>query len=327
MTDEAALALAPDDRVTPFQVEGLDVRGRVVRLGDAVDTILRRHDYPAPVNRVLGEAVALATLLGTTLKFAGRFQLQTRGDGPISMVVVDFDAPDRIRACAQFDAARITGDPPTGELLGHGHLALTLDQGADMQRYQGVVALSGQGFEALAHQYFLQSEQIPTLIRLAVGEVQRVGEGEDGSLHWRTGGLLVQFLPQASERVQRRDLHPGDAPAGMVIDEVEPDEAWAEASSLVATVEDHELLDPQLGSERLLYRLFHERGVRVFEPAPVREACRCSRERILTMLRRFTAQERADMVQNGRIGVTCEFCSTHYALTPEEVEPLAADQA
>ncbi|MFO7308802.1 MAG: Hsp33 family molecular chaperone [Pseudomonadota bacterium] len=322
---DAAVTPAGDDRVLPFAVEALDVRGRVASLGPSIDTIIARHAYPAPVSRVVGEAVVLTALLGSALKLDGRFQLQTRTDGPINMIVVDFDAPGRLRACARFDTARVeaamaAGETTTGELLGHGHLALTIDQGGTMTRYQGVVALEGQSLEEAAHQYFRQSEQIPTLVRLAVGEA--MGGGDHA---WRAGGLMVQFLPRSSERMRREDLNPGDAPEGY-----EPaagpgeDDAWTEAKFLVATVEDHELLDPTLTREQLLYRLFHERGVRVFEPLPVEESCRCSSDRILAMLKGFSPEDRADMVgDNGRIGITCEFCSRHYDIDPADVAAAA----
>ena len=313
-----------DDVALPFAVEPLDVRGRVVRLGPSVDAVLSRHGYPAPVARLLGEAAALTALMGAALKLEGRFQLQTRSDGPVDMLVVDFDAPDRLRAFARFDAERLAqaqaqGGATPAALLGKGHLAFTIEQGGDFSRYQGLVALAGQGLEEAAHEYFRQSEQIPTLVRLAVAE-SVTGEGSS----WRAGGLMVQFLPQASEGRRAPDLPPGDAPAGALVEEVPEDDAWAEARALASTVEDHELVDPLLSSERLLFRLFHERGVKVFEPRPLRQACRCTDLRIRDMLRQFTPQERRDMVgDDGRIGVTCEFCSTHRDFDPAEFDPSA----
>ncbi len=313
-----------DDVALPFAVEPLDVRGRVVRLGPSVDAILARHGYPAPVARLLGEAAALTALLGAALKLEGRFQLQTRSDGPVDMLVVDFDAPDRLRAFARFDAdllaqAQAAGGASPAALLGSGHLAFTIETGGDLSRYQGVVALAGQGLEAAAHEYFRQSEQIPTLVRLAVAE-SVTGAGSS----WRAGGLMVQFLPDVSEGRRHADLPPGDAPAGAQVEEPSEDEAWAEARALAGTVEDHELVDPLLSSERLLYRLFHERGVTVFEPRPIRQACRCTDLRIRDMLRQFTPQERRDMIgDDGRIGVTCEFCSTHRDFDPVEFDPAS----
>jgi molecular chaperone Hsp33 len=306
-----------DDFLLPFQVDRLDVRGRVLRLGPAIDMLLKRHAYPAPVLRLVAEAAALTALLGSALKLEGRFQLQTKSDGAVSMLVVDFDAPDRIRAYAQFDAAAIRTEATPAALLGRGHLALTIDQGGSMNRYQGVVPLDGLGLEAAAHQYFRQSEQIPTRIRLAVGEVSNAA-----GTAWRAGGLFLQFLPEAPERMRQGDLDPGDAPAGSAADPFREDDSWTEAKVLVDTVEDHELLDPSLSSEQLLYRLFHEAGVRVYAGQKLQEACRCSRDRILGMLRRFTDQERQDMVgDDGRIAVTCEFCSTRYDVAPSEAMP------
>jgi molecular chaperone Hsp33 len=318
-----AEALGLDDRIVPFGVEALDVRGRILRLGPAIDRILTRHAYPEPVSQLVGQAVALTALLGTSLKFEGRFQLQTRSDGAVDLMVVDFEAPDRLRAYARFDRERVEREVAAGTtiagLLGKGHLALTIDQGADMARYQGVVALEGQGLEEAAHQYFRQSEQIPTRVRLAVGETF-VGAGGTGHHAWRAGGILVQFLPQSPERARQQDLPPGDAPEGHETPAHREDDAWVEARSLVDTVEDHELLDPALSSEQLLYRLFHERGVRVFEDQRVHEQCRCSRPRILAMLKSFTPEERASMVgDDGTIGITCEFCSTHYTVDPSEI--------
>ncbi len=305
---------AHDDMVLPFAVEPLDVRGRVVRLGPAIDEILTRHAYPPPVARLVGEAAALTVLLGAALKSEGRLQLQTRSDGIVDMIVVDFDAPDRLRAFARFDEAKLAEITPGTELLGHGHLALTIEQGSDVARYQGVVALEGQGLGEAAHQYFRQSEQIPTFVRLAVAE-SLTGVATS----WRAGGLLLQFLPASIERQRQADLAPGDAPEGAILPETLEDDAWAEAKALAATLEDHELVDPGLSSERLLFRLFHERGVKVFAPQNVRAACRCSDERIAAMLRNFTQAERDDMVgENGKIGVTCEFCSTYREFDPAD---------
>lgn len=311
-----------DDVVIPFAVEPLDVRGRIVRLGDAVDALIARHGYPEAVARVIGEAAALTALLGSALKFEGRFQLQTRTDGPIEMIVVDFDTPDRLRAFARFDAERVTqavasGAGRAGGLIGHGHLAMTIDQGSTASRYQGVVAMEGQSLEEAAHQYFRQSEQIPTRVRLAVAQ-----EFGDRGAHWRAGGLLVQFLPMSVDRQRQADLDPGDAPEGARRgDDFDEDDAWTEAKALVDTVEDVELVDPAVSSETLLFRLFHERGVRVFEGQALREGCNCSRDRIMAMLAGFSKEDRRDMIaDDGRIGVTCEFCSRRYDLAPEDVE-------
>src|SRR4030081_1758239 len=308
----APAEVSADDTVLPFEVPVLDLRGRVVRLGPAVDAILESHDYPQPVAKLLGEA----------WKFEGRFILQTQTDGPVRMLVVDFMTPDKVRACARFDKNRVAeviaaGTTDAGMMLGHGHLAMTIDQGGDMNRYQGLVALEGGNLEDAAHEYFLRSEQIPTRVRLAVAEEWR--GGGDGPKHrWRAGGILLQFLPKAPERARQADLHPGNAPEGAVTHEVEEDDAWVEGQSLISTVEDVELIDPDLSGERLLYRLFHERGVRVFPPLPLRAQCSCSREAVSSMLGNFAPKDRADMVKDGKVVVTCEFCSSVYEFTPQE---------
>src|SRR6202051_1922703 len=306
-----------DDAVLPFEVDTLDLRGRLTRLGPALDDILTRHDYPAAVCKLIGEAIVLTTLLGSSLKFDGRFILQTQTDGPVSFLIVDFQAPDRLRAYARFDAGRLEDGQDSGALLGKGHLAMTIDQGPDMSRYQGMVALEGRGLEDAAHEYFLRSEQIPTRVRLAVGEEWR--GGKDGPRHrWRAGGMLLQFLPKAPERARQADLHPGDAPEGVVAHTIAEDDAWIEGQSLISTVEDVELIDPDLSGGGLRSRLFHERGVRVFQPLPLRAQCSCSREAVAAMLASFAPKDRAAMVKDGKVVVTCEFCSSVYPFTPQE---------
>jgi molecular chaperone Hsp33 len=312
----APSAVPVDDAVIPFEVNALDLRGRLTRMGPALDEILTKHDYPAPVGKLLGEAIVLTTLLGSSLKFEGRFILQTQTDGPVSLLIVDFQAPDRLRAYARYDVKRLKPGLDSGALLGKGHLAMTIDQGPDMSRYQGLVALDGGGLEEAAHEYFLRSEQIPTRVRIAVGEEFRGGEG--GKHRWRAGGLLMQFLPKAPERARQADLHPGDAPQGTVPHTVAEDDAWVEGQSLIGTVEDLELIDPDLSGERLLYRLFHERGVRVFKEVALQARCSCSRDAVSSMLKSFEQEDRAEMVKDGKVVVTCEFCSSVYEFTPQE---------
>jgi molecular chaperone Hsp33 len=326
-TDPAIPTRAPaeasaDDTVLPFEVSALDLRGRVVRLGLSVDTILEGHNYPQPVAKLLGEAIVLTIMLGTALKFEGRFILQTKTDGPVPMLVVDFTTPNKVRACARIDKARVAeaiaaGKTDAGSLLGRGHLAMTIDQGSDMNRYQGLVALDGGTLEDAAHEYFLRSEQIPTRVRLAVAEEFR---GDGGPKHrWRAGGILLQFVPRAPERARVADLDPGDAPEGVTKHVVDEDDAWVEGRSLIDTVEDIELIDPEVSSERLLYRLFHERGVRVFNSMDVHAQCSCSRDSVEAMLRSFPQTDREEMVENGVISVTCEFCSQTYVFQPADV--------
>jgi molecular chaperone Hsp33 len=317
----APAATSPDDTILPFEVASLESRGRVVRLGPSVDAILRRHDYPLPVAKLVGEAIVLTVLLGSVLKFEGRFILQTQTDGPVSMLVVDFRTPGSIRALARFDKERVSaamaaGKHAAGALIGRGHLAMTVDQGPDTARYQGLVALEGKDLEHAAHEYFLRSEQIPTRVRLAVGE--ELSAGAEGA-RWRAGGILLQFVPKSPERARQPDLDPGDVPKGMAALVAPEDDAWIEGRSLVATVEDVELIDPNISAERLLYRLFQDRGVRVFRDRPLAAQCSCSRAGVSTMLKSFSKDDRDHMVENGVITVTCEFCSSTYVFDPAEV--------
>ncbi|MEM9635937.1 MAG: Hsp33 family molecular chaperone [Pseudomonadota bacterium] len=315
--DELGITPAGLDAVRPFAVEGLDVRGRAVALGPVLEQILDRHAYPEPVSRLLAEAIVLTSLLGTSLKFDGRFTLQTQTQGPVSMLVVDFASPDAVRACASFDEDRVQALMEAGKatpeaLLGHGHLAMTIDQGKHMQRYQGLVELDGVSLEEVARRYFERSEQLPTEVRLAVGELYTRKEGEAHTKTWTAGGIMVQFLPESPERMRQADIDPGDAPEGTQAHEVEEDDAWVEAKALVDTVKDVELTDPEVSVEMLLFRLFHERGVRLFEPQPLNDKCRCSRQKIEGVLSGFSAEEVEQMTIDGKIIVTCEFCSTKY---------------
>jgi molecular chaperone Hsp33 len=313
-----------DDVVVPFTLENLDARGRVVRLGEALDAILNRHNYPEPVARLLGEAVTLAALIGSSLKFEGRFILQTQTDGPVNLIVVDLEAPDGLRGYARFDADAVRtaiaeGRTRPGQLLGKGHLAMTVDQGSHMDRYQGIVALEGGTLEDVAHTYFQQSEQIPTLVRLAVAEITRKGDKRSS---WRAGGVLVQYIPPHGQSVMP-DL-PGDGDFSNP-ETADPhfveDDRWTQTKSLLATLADDELADPDLSAERMLFRLYHETGVRVFSPVALEERCTCSAERIEAMLRdNFSPEERAEMVVDGEIEVVCEFCSADYHFKLHEFE-------
>ncbi len=320
---------AGDDHVVPFQIEGLDARGRAVQLGGMLDTILGRHDYPEPVARLLAETIVLTVLLGTSLKFEGKLIVQTQTDGPVDLLVADFASPDSVRAYARFDERRLAEAVAANrlepqDLLGKGILAFTIDQGPYMQRYQGIVELDGASLEEIATAYFRQSEQIPTKVRLGVAELYERGTN-GAEHHWRAGGLVVQFLPEAPERMRQGDLPGGDVPDDADLPEFDEDDLWVEAKMLVDTIDTDELTDPQVGSERLLYRLFHERGVRVFDPVPVVDKCSCSREKIKAVLDNFSAEEIEESTEDGRIAVTCEFCSTEYQFLPAEVGEDAKD--
>ncbi|MFZ5670321.1 MAG: Hsp33 family molecular chaperone [Pseudomonadota bacterium] len=293
------VSAAPDDLVAAFQIEGWPVRGRIVRLGEAVHEILTRHDYPDPVANLLGEACALAALVGSSLKFEGRLIVQAQGDGPVAFVVVDYDTAGALRGYCRFDPDRLAeiaggfSRPGARGLLGQGVFIMTIDQGPDMDRYQGVTAIEGETLALCAEQYFAQSEQTPTRIRLAVGQVD-VGEGPT----WRAGGILIQ------------NIAADDARGGT-------EDAWRRAQLLFETTGEDELVDPTLPAETLLWRLFNEDGVRVFESRPLKAFCRCSTERIVAVMDSFSPEDRAGMVEpDGKVRVTCEYCSRVYELDP-----------
>ncbi len=295
----------------PFEIKPLGVRGRIVRLGNTVNDILHRHNYPAPVSAVLAEAVALTAMLGSALKFDGKFILQTKTDGPLDMLVADFVSPGGVRGYAHYDRdAGLAGLTPHA-LTGAGHLAMTIDQGEEMERYQGIVPLGSATLTDAAHTYFTQSEQIPTRLRLSAGPLMGRGAGAEDV--WRAGAIMVQHLPREGGSSPIA-ISSGDAPPGAIEEVVENDD-WVKARLLLDTVEDHELLDPMLSPEELLYRLYHEDGVTVYPVIPLERHCTCSRQKISDMMQQFSEDDRNHMTENGEIKVTCEFCSTTYSFT------------
>ena len=298
------LTIPADDLILPFQADQADVVGRLVKLGPVVDTILSRHDYPEPVSKLLGEAVALTALLGAALKFEGKFILQASTDGPVDLLVADYQVPGQLRGYARFSAERVAAVSGNGDLphlLGQGHFAMTIDRGTESERYQGVVPLEGESLTEAADTYFRQSEQLPTFIRLAVAKHYRPGQARGRSWTWRAGGLLVQKLTREG----------GHGPGGGF-----DEEDWLRARAFAETVEDHELLDPLLLPDRLLYRLFHEEQVRAYRAISLETYCSCSRERVEELLRRFTSEDLKDMVVDGEVWVTCEFCNSRYRFDP-----------
>ena len=321
-----AVPAAGLDAVIPFHVAPLDIRGRAVQLGPVLDSILHRHDYPEVVSALLAEAITLTILLGTSLKFEGKFIVQTQTDGPVSMLVVDLRTPGSLRAYARFDdelvqEAVAKGKTDPVSLMGNGILAMTIDQGAYTQRYQGIVQLKESSLEEVAHQYFKQSEQIPTEVRLAVA--QSLTRGEKGKpLHrWQAGGVLVQFLPESTDRMRLKDLPGGDGPDFDHYSEHgdhKEDDAWVEVQSLMTTIDDLELVDQEVTSERLLYRLFNEHGVRVFDAQSVLDDCSCSESNVKSILTNFSAEEIIESTVSDSIEVNCEFCSKRYQFDAKE---------
>lgn len=302
------MSAAPaQDFIQTFQVERSGLRGRLVRLGPCVSEILAKHDYPEPVARMLAEALTLAALLASMLKFDGVFTLQTKGDGPISMLVADYRSPGHLRGYAAFDAAAIARlgqdagpQNPVPRLMGSGYLAFTVDQGEHTDRYQGIVELAGATLADCVQNYFRQSEQIAAAFRLAVAR---------NDAGWSAGGIMVQRMPQEGGNAE-----PGAFAAN-------DDDDWLEALTLLSTTRDEELLDIALPAEQLLWRLYHEPGVRAWPPNTVRHACTCSRGRMESILRTFSVDEIRDMTVDGAIRVNCEFCNHVESFDPAELAP------
>lgn len=287
-----------DNFVRSFQLESSRIRGRVVRLGAGLDQILNAHtNYPDDVLHLTGETLVLCTLLSSMLKYEGIFTLQIKGDGPVSMLVADVTSDGNIRACAAFrDGESYAFDQNRAELLGSGHMAFTVDQGENMDRYQGIVELKPDSLVSSVQHYFTQSEQIATGIMISVGKVGG---------QWRASGLMVQQMPEETQAYNKDQSN---------VDE----DDWRRTMILLGSVKDEEMLDPDLPSEDLLYRLFHEEGVRLYEPSALQPKCRCSPERVEAVLASMSDDDIDDMCVDGKITMTCEFCSRDYTLNPDD---------
>jgi molecular chaperone Hsp33 len=299
----------PDDVVQPFQIESGAARGRLVRLGPAVQTVIAGHRYPEPVATLLTQAIALSALVAGIFKFDGVFSLQAKGYGPVGLLVADLTSDGTLRGFAQFDREALDAlgdswrDGPVPHLLGGGYLAFTVDQGQDTESYQGIVDLTGATLADCAHNYFRQSDQFEGAVKLT--------SGFDPSGNWRAGGLLVQKMPPEGLALQS-----GDA-----ADE-EFEDAWRRAVVLMSSSRDEELLDPTLHPHELLFRLFHEDGVRVFDPLPLEMRCRCSAERVESMLKSFPRVEIETLKVGNDVVVTCEFCGHDYVYTDDDIDRL-----
>lgn len=291
-----------DDIIAPFRLDGAPVRGRIARIGaGALDPILRRHDYPRPVAMLLGEALTLAALVGSLLKTDGRLVVQAQGSGLVSLLVAEHTAGGlrgyaRLAEGASEQLERMHRMSPAA-LLGDGSLVLTLELGDDAPPYQGIVELSGNTLAECAESYFRASEQTDTAIRLSVGEVVTL----DAPPEWRAGGVLLQRIAADAAR--------GDT-----------EEDWSRASILFATVTDEELLDPALPSDHLLYRLFHEEGVRMDTATPLDDRCTCNEERLTGVMKQFPQEELAELIEpDGNLHARCQFCSREYVIAPTAV--------
>jgi molecular chaperone Hsp33 len=286
------------DVVLGVTIPSRNARGRIARLGPTLDAILANHNYPPAIEKLLAEALTLTALLGALLKDpSGQMTLQAQTEGrPVDLLVCDFLGGE-LRGYVRHDPEKLASlpeSPKLPDLFGRGYLAITFDQPATEERYQGIVPLEGNGLGEAAQSYFSQSEQIPSLVRLAVAR-------KDG--HWSAGGLLLQHLPEGEEgreRLHTRLDHPD----------------WPHVAILGGSVKPEELTDLTLPLDSLIWRLFHEEDeVRTLDAFQLEKGCRCDRDYVQSVIARFSPEERAAMVgDDGVIRVDCAFCSTSFPL-------------
>ncbi|MBB3174042.1 molecular chaperone Hsp33 [Endobacter medicaginis] len=306
--------------VLPFHLPNRPVRGRLVRLGPLADALLTRHDNPDPVTALTGEALALVAGLATALKFQGSFSLQSKGDGPVPMLLADCTEAGALRGYARVDAEKLEAllerspEPSAAELLGSGYLAFTVDQGGASERQQGIVAIEGDSLSDMAMHYFETSEQLACEVRLSCAR-------RDGQ--WRAAALVIERVARAGGLAGSADLPANDdQPEGdddLPENDAAWDEAWREATALAATVTDDELLDDELMAEDVLYRLFHENGVAVDRPRALAYGCRCSRSRLAGILETFPPDDLDHMTVGRDIVMTCEFCNYDFRFARDSV--------
>ena len=305
VTPPDSAAHAAEDVCLPFIINDGAFRGRLVRLTGAVSEILDAHGDPPEVSALLAESMVAAVALASGLKYDGVFTLQIQGTGPVHTLVTDITSTGELRACAKFDPERLAADlskprPPgaSPQLTGpSGHLAFTVDQGPDTERYQGIVALSGENLAESIHHYFRQSEQIESALKIAIGAPREGGP-------WTAAAVLIQRMPEDG---------------GRPIDREEAEDAWRTAVILLGSLKDSELLDRSLSAPQLLMRLYATVGLRLLERRPIVARCRCSRARSERILASFPIEEVRTYAQDGIVHMTCEFCRTDYAFSESEL--------
>ncbi|WP_316015838.1 Hsp33 family molecular chaperone HslO [Roseobacter sp. HKCCA0434] len=332
MTDAATIAW--DDAILPFQLDASDMRGRVARLDETLDTILGQHAYPDTVSEQVAQAVLLTAMIGQTLKLRWKLSLQIRGDGPIRLIATDYYAPGKdgepatLRAYASYDADRLEANAPGFPQIGKGMFAIIIDQGQGMQPYQGITPLAGGSLAACAETYFAQSEQLPTRFVLAAArQVEEAGET------WRGGGIMVQHMPPAGSHVTGEE---GSGEGGLLdasdLVSGDAEEDWNRVTTLLETTELTELVGPHVTPDRLLVRLFHEETPRVFDAQPVAFGCGCSAAKVVQTMSIYSSKDVEKMTtEDGKVTADCQFCGAHYELPPEvlgfEADPAAAEAA
>lgn len=314
-----------DETVLPFQLDRSSIRGRITRLDATLKEVLRQHNYPAEVSGLVAEAVAITVLIGQSIKLRWKLSLQIRGDGPIRIIATDYYGPSqdgepaRIRAYASFDEDAIAATSATAfDKIGQGMFAILIDQGADMQPYQGITPLAGGSLSSCAETYFAQSEQLPTKFEIQVAETVEPGQKP----HWRAGGVMLQHLPEAGVSVANPDTPLSDDGLLRADDllDGEVEENWNRAVTLLETAELTELIGPHVTPPQLLLRLFHEETPWIFDTQTIHFGCSCSSEKVRQSLSIYSAKDISTMTtEDNVVTADCQFCGAHYELDPATV--------
>ena len=299
---------ATTDIICPFLIDSGLSRGQAVRLTSSLDTIISQHNYPEPIGILIAQCAVLAALLASTIKFDGVFTLQIQGKGPVSLLATDITTDGRIRGYARFDETAVEKayqlveqkkENPVQAFFKNGTLSFNVETGD--QSYQGIVALDQPTLEECVLEYFKQSEQIQTALKINVATPQQTGKG------WIGAAVMLQRMPM--DRQIARELK-----------EEEIDDLWNTAVVLLHSVTPQELTDTELSLEKLLYRLYHLNNLHFFIQKAIKFGCRCSQEKVIEMLKRFPEQDRQEMAVDGEIKVDCQFCGKSYTLTLEDLD-------
>ena len=322
--------IAWDDTVLPFQLDRSNIRGRVARLDGVLDRILAQHDYPPAIESLVAEAALLTAMIGQAIKLRWRLSLQLRGTGAVKLVATDYYGPNaggeqaRMRAYANFDEEALNPASNAFAQIGEGYFGIVIDQGKGMSPYQGITPATGESLSCCAETYFAQSEQLPT--RFASAHAWSEPSETEGG--WRAGGVMLQHMPKGT--LQAADSASGDGGLLSASDILDGDDRdnWNRANLLLDTLEELELVGPDVHPTDLLVRLFHEEEPRVFDAQSVIFGCTCSEERVRKSLSVYPASEIAEMTtEAGVVTADCQFCGAHYELDPRTLGIDAAVDA
>ena len=276
----------------PFSLNSADVKGRVIKLDDQLDVILTQHQYPESVAKILGELLMVASLIGSQFKDEVTLTIQLQIKENNQYIVADYQAPGMIRGYAKFD--QISSNKSYEDIISDSLLVVTVDR-KNNQRYQGVVEIKDKDIAKAMEEYFYQSEQINTSIKLKIGRLFQPAKGES----WCGGGIIIQKLPSKFE-----------------------EDSWKEANLYFSTIRDDELLDPSLSLEKLLYSVYNEMDVVVYDDLPILHKCRCSRERVEQVIESLGCEQALSLIIDDKVSVDCQFCNKSQDFSHEEIEKL-----